>query len=451
MSCTETTSILGITDQDDELSSTTGTFYLNTRSVAMGRVISDNTKGYLGRVIDPETGSLITATYATQFYCMEDYQMPPVDSLCENDNYVAEGIEQWCDSCEVRLYLEKVYGEDNNPLKLEVYMLSDEIEKMFNEDSVYHTDYDLMQMLPEGSTPIASRVITSRDYMITEAEQNSSNHQDNIVISLPASLGQKIMESYYDNPNNFSNAFLFTHKVFPGLLFRIANGEGTMLTSGIGVLNMYYDYKAKTEEGNDTIYRAITRFAATPEIIQSSSFSNTDLSGFIGDEKCTYLKTPAGIATEVELPIEQILQSHPNDSISLASVTFNRYNKSQGDYELGTPQTLLMVRKKDAETFFKENHVINNRTSYLASFNASSNSYTFNNIGRLLSTILLESQKEQEPDEDWNKVLLLPVVTSSNSNGNITSVSNEMSLTSIRLKGGPKTAIPFQIVFTRFE
>lgn len=476
-SCTESTSILGMTEKTDEISASVEVFNFYTRSVPMGRVISDNAKGYLGRIVDPETGSLITATYATQFYCLENYQMPPQKTLIENEDYAAEGKQRWVDSCEVRLYLEKSYGEENNPMKLEVYLLSDDIQRMFNEDSTYYTDQDLMALLPDDPEPIATRIITSRDYMISEAEQSSATHQNNIAVALPDSIGQMILENYYQHPENFSNSYMFTHNVFPGLLFRISDGEGTMLTSSVGVFNIYYDYKEKS----DTIdYRGITRFAATPEIIQSSSFTNTDLSTFIQEDRWTYIKTPAGIATEIELPIEEIYKNHANDSISLASLTFNRYNKAQNDNELGTPSRLLLLRKSEVDDFFRNHRVADNRTSFLAAFESAYNSYSFNNIGRLIAYLWTQRQKdlaninqlaqqcaEKEGltldewlqnhqltdalDKDWNKLVLLPVVTTANSNGNVTSVAHEMSLTSIRLKGGMSEPLPLQVVFTRFE
>lgn len=448
-SCSETTGIIGLTGEDDKLTSDTETFGATTKSVAMERVIADNSSAYLGCVIDPETGDTITATCAAQFYCLEDYQMPAKENLQENTSESGTEVEKWCDSCEVRLYLKDVYGEKNNPMKLEVFMLDSNPDNMFNEDSIYYTDTDLMKFVADPTKPIAERVFTPRDYMLSEAELLDSKHTDNIVISLPCSIGQQIMESYYENPDNFKSSYRFTHNVFPGLLFRISNGEGTMLTTQVGVINLFYDYI--NPEKPDSTLNGLTRFAATPEVIQSSSFTNSNLTELIEKTEYTYLKTPAGIATEMTLPIDEIYKNHSQDSVSLANLTLVRYNKEQSGYQLGCPSKILMVRKKDASDFFAKHRVTDGRTSFLASFNATSNTYYFSNIARLISYCYEEHKAAEAEDEDWNKVLLIPVSTSSNTSGSVTSVTNEMSITSVRLQGGANDIIPIQVVYSKYS
>lgn len=450
-SCSESTGLLGVVDDDDLLTSTTETFGATTKSVAMGRVIADNSSAYLGCVTDPETGGTITATCAAQFYCLEDYQLPSKELMIENENADGNIIQKWCDSCEVRLYLKNVYGEKNNPMKLEVYLLDDDKDRMFNEDSIYYTDTDLMQFVSQKhSQPIAERVFTPRDYMLSQAELESSSHTDNIVIPLPTSFGQQILDEYYKDSTNFSNSYKFIHNVFPGFLFKISNGEGTMLTTQVGVINLFYDYRLADEEKKDSVLNGVTRFAATPEVIQSSSFTNSSLQELIDSTDCTFLKTPAGIATEMTLPIDDIYEEHMNDSISLASITLLRYNKKQSEFQLGCPSRILMVRKKDAEDFFKNRKVPDAKTSFLATFNSVSNTYYFNNIARLIS-LCHEEKKNQTADEEYNKVLLIPVTTTSNTSGNVTSVTNEMALTSIKLQGGANEKIPLQVVYTRHK
>lgn len=448
--CSEDTGMLGIIEHEDLLTSSTQIFSATTTSVAMHHVISDNTNAYLGCVIDPETHDTITATCAAQFYCLEDYQMPPIELLKENENFDGKNIQKWCDSCEVRLYLKDVYGEKNNPMKLQVYLLDKNKDNMFNEDSTYYTDTDLMKFVPAGSKPIAERVFTSRDYMLSEADLLDNKHTDNIAIPLPDSIGQNIMNAYYENPDNFRNSYNFIHNVFPGLLFRISNGEGVMLTTQVGVINLFYDYTLPANR--DTIVSGLTRFAATPEVIQSTSFNNSKLDELIAKDEFTYLKTPAGIATEMTLPIEEIFAGeHANDSVSLANMTLLRYNKEQTDNQLKSPSTILMIQKKDSTDFFTKHRVADGKTSFIANFNSASNTYYFSNIARLISYCYEEHKNAVEFDPDWNKVLLIPVTTTNNTSGSVTSVSNEMSLTSIRLQGGKNAKIPIQVVYTKYK
>lgn len=482
--CDDSTADLGIFPSTDGLTYSTQLFELTSRSVKMDSVVANSTLNYVGRITDPETGFDITADFAAQFYSLEDYRFPSKSLMIGDvDGVPTHGVVQ-CDSCEVRLYFDKYYGDPDNPLKLEVYQLSQEQSKIMSEDSVFYTDIDLTQFLTEGAKPIASRIVTPRDYNVPTATLESSGYTQNIRIALPNSIGQHIMDKYYEarenNDNSFADAYHFIRKVFPGLYFKATGGKGTLLAVHVGALNIYYRMGDVYYE--DTVYNSMSRFAATPEVIQSTHFDNENLDSLLADNTCTYLKTPAGICTEITLPVDDIFSNeHNTDSLSMASVTLTRYNKPQDKYQLGTPSELLMVRKADMHSFFLDHRVADGRTSYTTSFASASNSYTFGNICRLISYCKHEKleamqQRNKERQEaglapysesewdtqwqsenpDWNKVVIIPVVTSNatvmengvNMNTQV-SVTHDLSLNSIRLIGGD-TKIKMQVVYSRF-
>ncbi len=456
--CDDNTSELGIYQEADGITNSSQIFEITTRSVLLDSVIATTATNYVGNITDPETGTDISADFAAQFFVFEDYNFPAKNLMLgrKSDGIEAQGIVQ-CDSCELRLYFNKYYGEGNNPMKLEVSLL--DINNILNEDSTYYTDIDLTQYLPVGSSPLATRMFTPMDYNLDDATLTSSSHTHNVPISLPTSLGQEIMEKYYANPDNFKDSYHFIRNVFPGLYIRTSNGSGSMLSVSAGTLNLYYHYADDSDE--DTTYVGLTRFAATPEVIQSTHFSNGNMNSLLADKSCTYLKTPAGICTEMTLPIDELFSgSHATDSISLASVTLTRYNKQQDNYQLGTPAELLMVRKQEAKAFFAEHRVSDSRTSFTTSFSSLYNTYTFSNICRLLAYCKHEKISEaaaqgiteeqwalQNPD--WNKVLLIPVTTSSNTSGVQVSVTHDLGLGSIRLVGG-STPLKMQVIYSKF-
>lgn len=457
ISCDDNTGSLGIYEKGDGISNSTKSFEVTTQSLKMDSVIASSVTNYLGCITDPETGTDITADFAAQFYSFENYKFPDKEVMVgEVAGNTSTGIVQ-CDSCEVRLYFERYYGDSNNPLKLEVYELSE--SKLLEEDSIFYTDVDLTKFLPDGAKPIASRVFSPRDYNVSESTLNSSSYTHNIRIVLPKSVGQNIMEKYYENPDRFKNSYEFIRNVLPGLYFHISNGKGTMIAVSVGTLNLYYRYCDPYNQKQ--IYSGITRFAATPEVIQSTHFENENIDALVADKSCTYLKTPAGICTEMTLPINQFYANeHATDSISMASITLTRYNKSQNNYHWGTPENLLMVRKHDSHNFFKEHKVADGRTSFIATYNSTYNTYTFDNICRLISYCKNEKTNEAKRagiteeawetlNPDWNKVLLIPVNTSTNSSGALVSVTHDLSLNSVRLVGG-NTKLPMQIVYSKF-
>lgn len=464
--CTDDTGELGIYPTHDGVSTLKESFETATKSVAMGPVVANNSNAYLGYVVDPETGGIIKAECASQFQCFEDYALPKkaqmvgdvhIDAATGDTTSIEYGVVK-CDSCEVRIYLNSYYGDGNNPMKLEVYELND--KKIMEESGTYHTNIDLTQFVKQ-TKPLATKVFTPTDYILPESELLSDNHTDNIRIMLPASFGQRILEKYYENPSNFKDSYHFIRNVFPGFYFRISNGEGTMIKTQVTTLNLFYEYCDKNNQRK--VYTAMSRFSATPEVIQSTRISNSNLEKLLEDSECTYLKTPAGICTEMTLPVDEVFSKHPGDSINQAQITLTRYNKAiQDNYQLGTPASLLMVRKQHVNDFFEKNEVADGRTSYVTSFNSSYNAYTFYNIARLLSYCKHEkadgakklgiSEAEWETrNPDWNKVVLVPVVTSKNNSTNtLTSVSHDMQMNSIRLIGG-KTPINMEVTYTKYS
>ncbi|MBP1531062.1 MAG: DUF4270 domain-containing protein [Bacteroidaceae bacterium] len=461
-SCDDNTGTLGIRSDADGISNSMQVFQISSRSLAMDSVLANSTKSFLGQVIDPETGAEIQADFAAQFYTFENYEFPNRDMMVgDKDGRETRGVVQ-CDSCEVRLYFDSYQGDSNNPMKIEVFELSS--SHLLSEDSVYYSDVDLSQFLPADARPLASRVFTPRDYNQSSTTLSSSAYNANVSIRLPAALGQRIMNSYYEKPSRFASSYNFIREVLPGLYFRTSGGQGTMLSVYVGTFNIYYRY---ADEIEDTIYGGLTRFAATPEVIQSTHFRNSDISPLLSDQSCTYLKTPAGLCTELTLPIDQLFcGEHSNDSISLASITLTRYNKPQTGYQLSIPGELLMVRKSEANDFFAKHQVSNGRTSFTTTFNSTYNTYTFDNIGRLLTYCQNEHRKMQQDHaagklsneawehylENWNKVLLIPVITSSTTRDGYTvqvSVNHDLSLSNIRLVGGTNT-IPMQVVYSKF-
>ncbi len=455
--CDEDTASLGIHDQADEISTSAETFQFTTRSVAIGAVPANSTKCYLGSVYDPETETNIKAEFAAQFHTFENYTLPDEQTLVRD----AAG-QIACDSVELRLYFSSYYGDGDNPLKIAVYEL--DTTNVISEAENYATDLQLEQYLPAGATPLVTKVFTATDYTISDDERTSTSHYDNVRIVLPKQFGTRIMRQAIQRPEFFADSYQFMHHVCAGFLFKLQGGEGTMLTLDVSALNVFFRYN---DADADTTYTAIARFAATPEVIQSTRFKTDDLSTLIdAANDYTYLKTPAGIATEITLPVDEIFAGHENDSISRAQVTLTRLNSAVPTAtQLGIPQTLLIVYKPYYTEFFQNRDVADGRRSFTTSYDSGFNTYTFANLSRLISYMHqqkvagmaaegLTSEQWNSVHPDWNRAIITPVTTTSvtNSNGYTTlvSVSHDLSLTSIRLLGGTAPQ-PMQVIYSGYK
>ena len=166
----------------------------------------------------------------------------------------------------------------------------------------------------------------------------------------------------------------------------------------------------------------------------------------LNDNTCTYLKTPAGIFTELTLPIDDILRGHENDTINSAKIVLPRINnETQSDYAFTAPTTLLMIPRDSLYTFFEHNQLVNNRSSFTATNSVSTlNTYTFNNISQLINIM-----NANRSSENWNKVVIIPVYLDASGK-----VTHQMDLTSTRLVGGsenPYDPLKIVVIYGQFK
>ena len=157
------------------------------------------------------------------------------------------------------------------------------------------------------------------------------------------------------------------------------------------------------------------------------------------------------------MPVDDIVRGHDRDSISMAKIELTALDsKAEGEFSLPKPTTLLMIPKDSIYSFFETQQIANYKNSFLATWSykpASSvydNTYVFNNIGNMITAM----NNSDRTSPDWNKVVLIPVKTSTNSSGSLTKVVHDMSLTSTRLIGGennPYNPIRISVIYSKFK
>lgn len=472
--CDDTTESIGasLTDNMDHLQITTDTFSITTRSIIADSVLSRNTTGYLGKIKDPETGAYITGDFMMQFNTLEDYFFPTKDSIESKD----ELGNVYVDSCEIRLYYDDFYGDSLAAMKLSVY----ELAKPYEEGQNYYSNYDPFEQgyIREDGI-VKSKMYALTNMGLSDSLRKSSSYSPNIRIPLNdpytdkdgktyKNYGTYILQKYYENPEITKNSYNFIHQICPGFYVKIQEGLGSMATIYNSQLNLYFRYRSKYTRDNttkDTTYVGTTTFAGTEEVLQHTHITNDKqtISTLAADNSCTYLKTPAGIFTEMTLPVDEIVYNHENDTLNTAKITLSRINNNtHGDYTLSTPSTLLIVEKDSMYTFFESSKIADNKLTYLSTF--ANNGYTFNNISGLIRHMAEAKEKglQSNPNwlalhPDWNKVVLVPVSTeyvTVGQNQVLAKVSHDMSMTSTRLVGGsanPNQPIRISVIYSKFS
>ena len=449
-SCDDATTGIGdsMIAAGDSIPAGAATYHATTRSILADSVYARTSTAYLGKYTDPQFGEF-SADFLTQFNCTDDYEFP--ETLKE-----VTGLQ-------LRFMYSKYFGDPNNAMRLQV----DTLDKVIPESELhtFYTSVNPAQYYDTNSKPIArkafaatgasakdSTYISGQDPMTGEAIYSTYYWQE---IKLPTALGQHMYDKYTEDKNNYKNAEQFIKNVLKGFYVRCTHGDGTVLYIDDMQLRMSFTYLIESSSGKkDSLVNGATVFAATKEVIQANRFQNSGrLEELVKETDYTYLKTPAGIFTEVTLPIEEISEMHQRDTLNAASITFTRYNeKSDSKYPMGIPQNLLMVRKCDMHNFFEKNKTFDNETSFVATYTGSGetgNTYIFPNIASLIKTCINE-KKQGKQDEDWNKIVLIPVKTEMDSNDNIISIKSNLDMESACLVGGEKNPIKIQILYTTF-
>lgn len=400
-SCDDTTDSIGnsLTDNMDMLKVTTDTFNVATRSIVADSVLSRSTTGYLGKIRDIETGNYITGDFMAQFSTLENYKLPEKDSIVS----LQDG-EVIADSCSIRLFYTDYYGDSLATMNITAY----EMNEPMKEGVKYYSNFDpIAEGLIRNDGMKVNKTYTLTDLSISDEDRaDESSYTPNIKINLNKpytdkngvtynNYGTYIMRMYYEDPDRFKNSYNFIHEVCPGFYFKTNDGIGSMAYITVSQLNIYFRYL------NDSTYVGTTSFSATEEVLQTTNISNDkqNIADLANDNTCTYLKTPAGIFTEITLPVDEITENHSNDTINTAKISLTRINNNTHDeYSLSAPSTLLMIPKDSLYTFFENGDNVDYKKSFIATYSSSTNQYTFNNISGMI-TYMADIKKK-----DWQRI-----------------------------------------------
>lgn len=440
--CDDTTEGIGgsITNKIDNINISNSAFNVTTKSIVAGAVLSRNNTGLIGKMKDPETGNYVKGDYMTQLSVLPTFSVDTLDYIKQANNGSIEA-----DSCYLLVSYNASYGDTIAPMKVTAY----EMTKPMSEDQEYYSDYDAFK---------AEAGWVSENNQHWSSNYNLSNTSDvkNFKIYLNKkykkdgktykNYGSYIMQTYAEHPEYFKTNFKFLHNVCPGFYIKNVGGTGNMAKIWNTELIFYWTRKKtiKAKDGvkdSTAVSIGYNRFDGTEEVLQLNKIENDteNLKKLASkdQEKCTYLKSPAGIFTEVTLPIEDIMKGHEKDTLNTATISFPRLNNENEDnpYNFATPSTILMVQKDSLKSFFEKSKLADNRTSYTASYSSTGtykNAYTFQNIANLVSAMY----KNKGKGENWDKVVLVPVNVITTTQGYTTVISkinHDMSLASTRL------------------
>ena len=460
--CDDTTEGIGgsITNKIDNINISDSAFNVTTKSIVADSVLSRNNTGLIGKMKDPETGNYVKGDYMTQLSVLPTFSVDTLDYIKQANNGSIEA-----DSCYLLVSYNASYGDTIAPMKVTAY----EMTRPMSEDKEYYSNYDAFKerWVSENNQHWSSNYNLSNTsdvknfkiYLNKEYKKDGKTYKN---------YGSYIMQTYAEHPEYFKTNFKFLHNVCPGFYIKNVGGTGNMAKIWNTELIFYWTRHKTINKDSTAVSIGYNRFDGTEEVLQLNKIENDteNLKKLASkdQEKCTYLKSPAGIFTEVTLPIEDIMKGHEKDTLNTATISFPRLNNENEDnpYNFATPSTILMVQKDSLQSFFEKSKLADSRTSYTASYSSTGtykNAYTFQNIANLVSAMY----KNKGKGKNWNKVVLVPVNVITTTQGYTTVISkinHDMSLASTRLKRGIITTdsngketspIQIKVIYSKFK
>lgn len=401
VACNENSNIGGELVGDQISIVVDSSFTLSGHSIETGAVLSRTVVQLLGNIDAPDYG-YIHSDFVTQFM--------PASAI--DTTGVTEAT---LDSIKLFMLVNNTSytGDPMAPMGLEVFPLTKQLE------SPIYSNFN-----PAGYYDPAKR-LGSLVYNLsktTEDESLQSNDYFTLAVDLPLELAHTFYREYKTNPATFSSPLQFA-KFFPGLYIANSYGAGRITRIGSTTMRIFYHQNIKNEEGRDTtLYQEGVYFAVTPEII-----TNNDISLAIApevrkrvDKGDAILLAPAGLDVELKFPAREIIDSYKRGTANALGIvnklSFTLPVESiENKYDIGAPADVLLVLKKDRESFFLNNQLPDGKTSFRATLTNTDSGqvYPFTDMRQYILNLM---DQEAITDEDITFVLVPVLATSETQN-----------------------------------
>ena len=545
--CDDNTAGLGLgmfPGSDQNINGQLTTYDVTTESVPAGQIYAKSNIGYVGKFTDELFGTY-QAGFLAELNCVEGTTFPGAYNYEKNTSFdnknkptltmVGEGADAAdlkditiikdgdkvignIHTIELYLWYDSYFGDSLTASRLSVYKLGDAAKEL-DEGNAYYTNIKPEEFYNPKNL-LGTKAYTAVDLSVKDSIRNLSSYVPSVHVSFKEEaakeIGAKIIKKAYESGANFDRQAL--REAFEGTYVKSDYGDGTIHYIDQVQMNVVYKCyaidsisgkilpkKAAVEEGEskDSTYYGYRMFNSTREVIQANSLDNdqTAMENSISNPDLTYIKSPAGIFTQVTIPVSEIAEKLQGDTLNAVKLGIPIYNEtSEKKFGMTKPRSVLLIRKKYKDTFFEKNQLSDGTTSSL--FNYADNSlsftqYTFNNITQMINNCLADREaaknalpmtfkvinpetnveetktattiEEWEEYSEWNKFVLIPVLvtkdsSSSNSyygtSSNIISIQHDLKPGYVRLKGGskkgadgkpdPNNVLKLEVVSTNF-
>lgn len=290
-------------------------------------------------------------------------------------------------------------GDSIVPMGLKVYPLKKDLP------SPIYSDFDSKDYYDESDCWTQTSQIYTGNALYNDSLSNTGTRT--VAIALPKQFAVNFYNEYVSNPSVFEDPQSFT-KFFKGLYVKNTFGSGRVINFSQTSINLYYKRHAKvTKDGveRDTVYNVISTYmAVTPEVV-SNNIINMKISSSLTDRIDAgepLIVAPAAYDVEMTFPARDIINKYRANAGEMSVV--NTLTMSipveniSNNYGIKPPTNVLLVLSKDKKSFFANNKIADDKTSFLATYNEDTQTYDFTGMRQYLLDLLA---KESITAEDY--------------------------------------------------
>jgi hypothetical protein len=506
VACNDDLSELGASTRPstDGITLKTATMEISTSTAYRDSIYVRTGYPLLGYMTDPAFGS-VEAGYLAQFYVSTDFGLNAYDSsdsLIFNilrtsapaelgfdwSDYHYTSWDSLCgnriDSITLRIYYQTQYGDSLSPMVASVYAINDGIDFESLSNREFYSDNDFSKYY-DAKNLLGSKGYTAANRELTDSVRGLSSYVPYIEVKLKDELKDRFYRAAVeaavardkDNPHAgecrdlFSSIETFRSNLLPGVCVKNTFGDGSLIKVYYTSIYLFYSsfhrydvdgtLLRNEDDSADSTYvtNHVKYLAVTPDVIQMSGYKFNDAltADRLQQTDTTYITSPQGYYTVVDLPVGKVINRMVNDE--MRNPTDSAYYLNGANFYLkgykpvGTVLNaepapyVLMVEQSKMNKFFENGQLPDSETSCYAAYVADSVTnnlyyYSFGNINSVILGLAEEagwSKSSNLPmEEDYTvPMAVIPVELTTNSTyGTVLSVSNYILPTAMRLRRG---------------
>lgn len=409
IACQDDTSTIGGSLASGEVTITVDSIETDLRGKAewIDDFDSRTTTKLLGNLTIPEYGNL-NCSFVTQMMSATKMNIP--DSIPESD----------VDSIRLVMSIPRgaLTGDSLAPQQLRVFRINKALPKDIDSKFDPAGYYD------------PSAVFATKSYTVSNISKNDTifakSAYVNIPMKLPNEFGLELFRKYRDNDPIFEWPATF-NQWFPGLYVEQNFGNGCVANISSVRAYLYWHRMEKisvTVDSAKVEYRDVTRrdsvclLASAPEVLSSNNIHYNPSARLqqLAAEGKSLVTSPGGYVTTFRFPVRQLLDRflEADTELSVVSSLILKIPavSVKNDYGMTPPNNLLMTTMDERESFFRENKIPDNVTSFYCTYDSDNKMYTFSSMREYLLKKLDEYRKDPTNFADDEVFCLQPVAVS---------------------------------------